>query len=80
LQALYLLNSEFVTGQAKALAGRLHTKNESRKAQIQRAYQLCYSRQPAKSELDASMAFIKSTDLPTLCQSLLATAEFRNLD
>lgn len=80
LQALYLLNSEFVAGQAQALASRLRTNHENPKLQIRRAYQLCYGRQPTKSELSASTAFVKAADLPTLCQSLLATAEFRNLD
>ncbi len=79
-QALYLLNSEFVSRQSKSLADRLRTDNNNPTAQIRHGYQLCFGRPPNKTEMSAASAFLKKTDLPTLCQSLLATAEFRNLD
>ena len=66
--------------QAKSLAGRLRTNNEGNPAQIKRAYELCFGRPPTKPERNAATAFAQKTDLVTLCQSLLATAEFRNLD
>ncbi|MGB0580408.1 MAG: DUF1553 domain-containing protein, partial [Limisphaerales bacterium] len=83
LQALYLLNSEFVMQEAAALSLRLrHLEPEAR---IRRAYQLCYARQPTKDELKLGLRFVQSTEdadtgFRALCQSLLATAEFRNID
>lgn len=80
LQALYLLNSEFVAAQAKSLARRLRKQHGSARPQIRHAYQLCFGREPLEYELKAAVTFLEENDLPTLCQSLLATAEFRNLD
>ncbi|MGK0198122.1 MAG: hypothetical protein ACI91J_001393 [Yoonia sp.] len=80
LQALYLLNSEFVSDQAAALAKRLQIRSDSQPTQIKQAYRLCFGRLPTKDEQSAAAAFLKKFSLPAVCQSLLATAEFRNLD
>jgi hypothetical protein len=80
LQALYLLNSEFVWKQAASLAKRLQKSATNQNTQIKRAYRLCFGRSPTKDEMSASLAFLKKANLAGLCQSLLATAEFRNLD
>lgn len=80
LQALYLLNSEFVARQSRALAGRLRNGSERGDSRIRDGYQLCFARPPTPPELQAATEFVAKSDLPTLCQSLLATAEFRNLD
>jgi len=80
LQALYLLNSQFVITQSRALADRLRTGSEDRESRVRRAFELCFCRPPAPAELRAALEFIEQNGLPVFCQSLLAAAEFRNLD
>jgi hypothetical protein len=93
VQALYLMNSPFVTERAKSLADRLEKETASISEQIERAFLLCYGRRPLEEEQERSLAFLKpgeeagsSDDKPyhsvliRYCQALLCTAEFRNLD
>jgi hypothetical protein len=90
VQALYLMNSPFVQARSKALAARLVREADSEKDRIRRAFLLCYCRNPTDKELAAAKGFIEnamksgtaSTDAAwsALCQALLCTAEFRNID
>ena len=78
LQALYLMNSPFVLEQATALGERV-------KDDIALAYQLCFARPPTDQEREMAREFLKSNQSQdkahaALCQALLSTAEFRNLD
>lgn len=88
-QALFLLNSGFVTAQAGAMAGRvLQAGNE--RARIDLAFQLAFARAATPAEQARTAAFLaecttegKSAELQawtTLCQALLASAEFRYLN
>ncbi|HIL24730.1 MAG TPA: DUF1553 domain-containing protein, partial [Verrucomicrobia bacterium] len=88
-QALFLLNSKFVTEQSKAMAGRvLRAGDES--ARIDLAFQLAFARAATPTEQTRTAAFLaecntegKSAELQawtTLCQALLASAEFRYLN
>ena len=88
-QALFLLNSKFVTAQAGAMAGRvLRAGNE--RARIDLAFQLAFARAATPAEQVRTAAFLaeyttegKSAELQawtTLCQALLASAEFRYLN
>ena len=83
LQALYLLNSDFVMQQATALSLRLQRLEPE--ARIRQAYQLCFARQPTMEEMKLGLQFAQTTEdadtgFRALFQSLLATAEFRNID
>ena len=82
LQALYLLNSPFVQARAQALANRLLREAPTTEARIHLAFQLCFTRPPDAQEEKLATDFLTKNpnSLPTFCQSLLATAEFRNLD
>lgn len=93
MQALYLLNGPFVQKQAAALADRVLKEKQALPDQIQRAFQLCFNRQPQAAEAELAESFIKvarsSVDanppderqlMTTFCQSVLATAEFRTVD
>jgi hypothetical protein len=88
-QALFLLNSDFVTKQAGAMAERvLRAGNE--RACIDLAFQLAFARAATPAEQASTAAFLaecntegKSAELQvwtTLCQALLASAEFRYLN
>ncbi len=93
LQALYLMNSPFVSDRAKNMAERLEEETSSAKEQIEQAFLLCFGRPPLPEEAECSLVFLKpaeeragSDDKPyhsiliRYCQALLCTAEFRNLD
>jgi len=86
-QALFLMNSSFVLEQARGSANRiLAEKNLDDAGRIEHAYRLLFSR-PATSQdkeralkylAEAGNDFTKPADLwASLCQALLASAEFR---
>jgi hypothetical protein len=92
-QALYLLNSPFVLARAEGLAARLSREANSNEERIRLAFGICFGRTPEQAELARALHFLENaqvepageeveTDfaLVSFCQSLLATAEFRNLD
>jgi len=88
-QALFLLNSKFVTEQSEAMARRVLRAGDVR-ARIDLAFQLAFARAATPAEQTRTAAFLaecntegKSAELQawtTLCQALLASAEFRYLN
>jgi len=88
-QALFLLNSKFVTDQSGAMATRV-LKMESGKARVDLAFQLAFARSATTEEQTRTHAFLaecntegKDAELKawtTVCQALLASAEFRYLN
>ena len=91
LQALALLNNEFVVDQARALAERvLREAGPSEAAQIELAFRLALARRPDDEERAAIAAFLtrqggndaaaKQTALSDFCQTLLGANEFLYVD
>lgn len=83
VQALYLLNSEFVQARSKALTVRVESQTASLDEFIDRSFQLCFARKPEAVEVISAKAYLKNDDhlsKLSFCQALLCTAEFRNLD
>lgn len=87
IQALYLLNSPFVRARAAGLAARLQRDADSTADRITLAFELCYGRQPGPAELARSFEYLSAESagspeatMVNLCQVLLCTAEFRNID
>ena len=96
IQALYLMNSTFAQDRARGIAMRLVREDSLDEQRIQKAFLLCYCRQPDPLEIQRSLQFLKrnkqEVDSPnssndavpqqllSFCQALLCTAEFRNLD
>ncbi len=91
LQALYLMNSSFVQNQAEGLAERVLLASVSLEDRLTRAFELCYNRRPDADELRLAKKFFSTAQsnsntadlkqaLTAFCQSLLCTAEFRNVD
>ena len=86
LQALYLMNGPFVQALAKALAQRVMNEAPSASERLQRAFARYFNRAPDARETALIETF--STSAPgddlerftAICQSLLATAEFRFVD
>ena len=77
LQALNLMNSDFVVDQAKHLAERA-TKESGGDliASVSRAFELIFTRKPTKDELDASVEVAKDRGLFIVCRALINSNEF----
>ena len=66
LQQLFVINSDFMTRQARALAGRLEKDVPAGGSQrIRRAYQLLFSRPPEPKELAIGEEFLKTIESTT---------------
>ena len=77
LQALNLFNSNFVLQQADLLTARLHREaGEKSEAQVGRAFQLMYGREPDRFERKESTAMIRDQGLEAFCRALYNTSEF----
>ena len=62
-QALQLLNNRFVAGQAAIFADRLRNElGRDRKAMVDRAFRLAYSRPPDPVELDRALGFLAAQE------------------
>ena len=63
LQQLFVLNSEFMVGQAKALAARLQTDEAAGDAErIRQAYRLLYGRPASEQEIAVGLAFLSAAE------------------
>jgi len=89
LQQLFVLNSEFMVGNAKALTKRLHQDNKlDDAARIRRAMPLLFARPATEREVKIGLAFLNapSTEKTSLSrweqysQVLLSTNEFLYVD
>jgi Protein of unknown function (DUF1553)/Protein of unknown function (DUF1549)/Planctomycete cytochrome C len=95
LQQLFVLNSEFIVANARALAGRLtgtepaHGIDDGQR--IDRAYLLLFGRAATEQEIRIGLAYLKQADSPDsprakltrwerYAQALLATNEFLFVD
>jgi hypothetical protein len=76
LQALALLNNEFVLVHAKAMAARLEKEATDRDKQIMRACELIWGRLPTKTEQESFETYAKKHGLANLCRVLFNTNEF----
>lgn len=78
LQALNLMNSEFVTEQAELLAKRAAQgcAPDAYAAQVKHCFELLLNRAPDEAELAASLVAVKEAGLPIVCRSLLNSNEF----
>ncbi len=76
LQALNLLNSPLVIQLSSHLAARLEREvPQSADAQVQRAFELVFSREPSEPELADSVKFVEHYGLPSLCRALFNSNE-----
>jgi len=77
LQALNLMNSDFVVDQAKHLAKRASDEsNANLKASVIRAFELVFSRKPMNEELNVSLQIAKDRGLEIVCRALINSNEF----
>jgi hypothetical protein len=59
LQALYLLNNEFVKAQAEGLARNLLAKSSEDGKRIEQVFTLAWSRPPQPAEVDKGLAYLQ---------------------
>jgi hypothetical protein len=77
LQALNLLNSDFMLQQAEFFAERLkREQGEDVAKQVRRAFALAFEREPSEDELSVSTKFVQAEGLPLFCRALLNANEF----
>ena len=77
LQALSLLNSDFMQDQAKAFADRLRTEcGDDRGCAVESAYSFALARQPTSIEQTLASEFLSDSQLSDLCLALLNRNEF----
>jgi mono/diheme cytochrome c family protein len=77
LQALNLLNSDFIVDQSAALAARLVREAGTQPAdQAGRGFQVAFGRAPTGQELAASAALINEHGLAMFCRALFNANEF----
>ncbi|MBY0524091.1 MAG: PSD1 and planctomycete cytochrome C domain-containing protein [Gemmataceae bacterium] len=95
LQQLFVLNSEFMVRQSKALAARLNeNKDEDDAARVRRAFLIVYGRTPRDAEVQLGLEFLKAaasepgekpkpktlTAWEQYAQVLLSANEFMHVD
>ncbi|MDB4500395.1 DUF1553 domain-containing protein [bacterium] len=76
LQALNLLNSQFIMQQAGMFADRLSKEADSNSDRIRLAWNLCFQRDPSELELRESTEFIQNSGLGQFTRAMLNTNEF----
>jgi mono/diheme cytochrome c family protein len=76
LQALNLLNSNFMMQQAEKFAARLKSESADKTASVTRAFLLAYGRKPDASELAGSVEFVEKNNLTAFCIALFNSNEF----
>lgn len=76
LQALNLMNSDFVVEQAKFIAERASQESGNLNAAVRRVFALLLTRQPDRDELAAAVEIAKDRGLHVVCRSLMNSNEF----
>ena len=80
LQALNLLNSDFILEQSRAFAERLERESPGEKSsQIRRAFALAFGREITADELAASEKLVSTHGMAAFCRALFNANEFMML-
>ncbi|MDB5307329.1 MAG: Planctomycete cytochrome [Gemmataceae bacterium] len=81
LQALNLLNGEFLLQQAGYLAGRVQRDARAdAPGQVTGVFRLAFQRKPSEKELTAGVKLVEGHGLPALCRAVLNANEFLYVD
>ena len=77
LQALNLMNSNFVVQQSAFFADRVEKEaGKTVESQIRRAFELAYNRRPEPLELTAAKSLVATHGLTMFCRALFNSNEF----
>ena len=80
LQALSLLNNQFMVRQAEHFAARLEAASADRGQQIALAYQLAFGREPSENERRLVSEYAAHNGLANMCRVILNSNEFLFVD
>ncbi|MEM1224727.1 MAG: PSD1 and planctomycete cytochrome C domain-containing protein [Planctomycetota bacterium] len=80
LQALNLLNSEFIVSQSEFLASRLESLSDDPQRQVEHCFELLFGRSPNDVERVACLEVAGAESLAVVCRALLNTNEFSLLN
>lgn len=77
LQALNLLNSDFVIDQSQRIAKRADDESDGEMTKaVRRCFELLLTRQPTEAEFAACLQLAQQTDLAMVCRTIINTNEF----
>jgi hypothetical protein len=77
LQALNLMNSDFVLEQSKRIAQRASQDSETNiEKAVHRCFHLLLGRSPEQGELEACLQLAREKDLSLVCRALINSNEF----
>lgn len=77
LQALNLLNSQFIVQQSSIFAARLeHESGPTVRDQVRRGFQLAFLREPTEEEQNSASEFVAQHGLTAFCRAMLNANEF----
>jgi hypothetical protein len=68
-QQLFVLNSEFMVSNAKALAGQVASLADNDQGRIRAAFARVYCREPSDREIQLALAYLNAEDSPADVQS-----------
>lgn len=81
LQSLALYNNDFMLRQSRYFAERLENEaGNDVEAQVQRAFELAFGRQPSQQEFRITTEFVTTQGLFSLCRALFNSNEFVYVD
>jgi hypothetical protein len=81
LQALALLNNDFMRDQARRFAERLRNEcGDDTNRQVELAFELAFARLPSPQEKEASLEMIQQSNVAAFCLMLFNANEFIFLD
>jgi hypothetical protein len=80
LQALNLLNDEFMFNQADRFAARVKPAASEEQGQVIAGFRLAFQRAPSPLEREAAERLIRAAGLPAFCRMLLNANEFVTLE
>jgi len=76
LQALNLMNSDFVIDQAKRIAARATKDASGDETKVERCFELLLGRKPDAQECEACLVVAKQESLSLVCRALINSNEF----
>jgi len=76
MQAMGLMNSQFMMEQSQFLAERLARESDDPVGRIQRAWELCFGRDPNESEIKLALQLIDSSGWQEFARAMLNANEF----
>ena len=80
LQALNLLNDEFMHDQAELFAARLSKEADSDSGQVERAFRIVFGRPPTERQSEAARRLLADHGLAAFCRAMFNAGEFVTLE